>query len=178
VKFSESSSSKSVKTSEFRMWFNWCYVFSVITHIWELILKYFGFCRVKTTIMMLSCELWCLSCDNSCLHYIWDAAVSLLVGGISGMWKLNFLVWNWKLLYTVHVWMLQFFWCETEYETVICSACVNTAFLKSEANQFVTWVLQFLKFERLPRARLVAKNFAKFFNIPRHIESLDACMKH
>jgi hypothetical protein len=28
------------------------------------------------------------------------------------------------------------------------------------------------------RPCLVAKNFAKFFNIPRHIESLDACMKH
>jgi hypothetical protein len=25
---------------------------------------------------------------------------------------------------------------------------------------------------------LVVRNFAKFFNISRHIESLDACMKH
>jgi hypothetical protein len=29
-----------------------------------------------------------------------------------------------------------------------------------------------------PGPSLVAKNFANFFNISRHIESLDACMKH
>jgi hypothetical protein len=28
------------------------------------------------------------------------------------------------------------------------------------------------------RLCLVPRNFAKFFNIPHHIESLDACMKH
>jgi hypothetical protein len=33
-------------------------------------------------------------------------------------------------------------------------------------------------FRALLEACLVAKNFAKFFNILRHIESLDVCMKH
>jgi hypothetical protein len=37
-----------------------------------------------------------------------------------------------------------------------CSACVNAAFLNSEADQFVTWVLACLKFELLPSARVSA----------------------